>query len=146
MKELHDIKGILIGASVFVAVILAMVIAIIILRKRNAASAPAVLPSETDWGKTLTEAESSTVKRIADALYNDLKGVGWTRNNNIYIEYSQVSDRIFVGVANYFAEQYGKGESLYEWIDSEWWLMTGTMKTSGTVDAIKMRLLSFNLK
>lgn len=143
---MKNVKGILIGSAVMLGVIGILIIVIIVLRKRGKSVAPAVLPKQTNWGSTLTDAESAQIKRLADALYQDLKGIAWNRNENVYIEYAQTSDRVFVGVANYFAEQYGDGETLYDWIDSEWWLLTGKYKTGGVIDSIKMRLLSFNLK
>lgn len=145
MKQVTtDIKGILIGSAAVLAVVIVLVVVIVVLVRRRKAET-AVLPQETDWGKTLTDTESANIKRIADALYKDLKGIAWLRNSDLYVEYAQTSDRVFVGVANYFAQTYGNGESLYQWLDSEWWWLSGTRITDGLIDSIKMRLKSFNL-
>lgn len=139
MKELLKTKGILIGSAIALVVIVALIVVIVIIsRKKKTESAP--LPMETDWGKTLTESESATIKRIADALYQDMKGLNvFSRNHAIYTEYNNTNDRVFVGVANYFAEVYGNGESLAQWIKDEAysWL---SYQTEGLTDAIIARL------
>ena len=71
MKRTVDIKGILIGSAVLIAVIAVLIIVIVVLnRKRKVETA--VLPQETDWGKTLTESESATIERIAKGLYDEI--------------------------------------------------------------------------
>ena len=101
------------------------------------------MPQETDWGQTLTDVESSDIKRIADALYADMKGLNVIeRNSNIYVEYAQTDDRIFVGVANYFADQHG--ESLASWIKGEvfsWY----SWELQGVADTILNRLATHGI-
>lgn len=137
-------KHILIGGAVVLALIVALVVVIIILSRRKKAQT-VVLPQQTDWGKTLTNEESATVKRIADALYDDMKGLNiFSRNEAIYTEYNNTNDRIFVAVANYFAEVYGKGETLAQWIKSEMYSWS-SFKTSGLADGIIARLASLGI-
>lgn len=133
------VKGIIISSAVVIGIITVLIIVIVILsRKKQAESVP--LPAETDWGKALSDSESSTIKKIADALYEDMNGLNiFNRNHAIYVEYNNTSDRIFVGVANYFAQVYGDGETLAEWIKGEGysWL---SYQTEGVADAIIARL------
>lgn len=144
MKKAADIKGILIGASALLLVIIILVIVVVVLVRKNKAQT-VVIPQHTDWGKTLTNEESNTVKRIGDALYEDMKGLNlFSRNEAIYVEYNNSNDRIFVGVANYFAEAYGNGESLAQWMKDEKfsWL---SFSTSGLADGIIARLATFGI-
>ena len=139
MKELLKIKGVLIGSAVVLVVLMVLIIVIVVLaRKKKSETVP--LPSETDWGRALTESESATIKRIADGLYNDMKGLNvFKRNYDIYVEYNNTNDRIFVGVANYFAQTYGNGESLAQWMKDEAYSWT-SYQTDGLADAIIARL------
>ena len=139
MKELLKIKGVLIGSAVILVVLMVLIIVIVVLaRKKKSETVP--LPSETDWGRALTESESATIKRIADGLYNDMKGLNvFKRNYDIYVEYNNTNDRIFVGVANYFAQTYGNGESLAQWMNDEAYSWT-SYQTDGLADAIIARL------
>lgn len=139
MKELLKIKGVLIGSAVVLVVLMVLIIVIVVLaRKKKIETVP--LPSETDWGRALTESESATIKRIADGLYNDMKGLNvFKRNYDIYVEYNNANDKIFVGVANYFAQTYGNGESLAQWMKDEAYSWT-SYQTDGLADAIIARL------
>ena len=139
MKELLKIKGVLIGSAVVLVVLMVLIIVIVVLaRKKKSETVP--LPSETDWGRALTESESATIKRIADGLYNDMKGLNvFKRNYDIYVEYNNANDKIFVGVANYFAQTYGNGESLAQWMKDEAYSWT-SYQTDGLADAIIARL------
>lgn len=139
MKELLKIKGVLIGSAVVLVVLMVLIIVIVVLaRKKKIETVP--LPSETDWGRALTESESATIKRIADGLYNDMKGLNvFKRNYDIYVEYNNANDKIFVGVANYFAQTYGNGESLAQWMKDEVYSWT-SYQTDGLADAIIARL------
>ena len=139
MKELLKIKGVLIGSAVAIVVLMVLIIVIVVLaRKKKTETVP--LPSETDWGRALTESESATIKRIADGLYNDMKGLNvFKRNYDIYVEYNNTNDKIFVGVANYFAQTYGNGESLAQWMKDEAYSWT-SYQTDGLADAIIARL------
>ena len=139
MKELLKIKGVLIGSAVVLVVLMVLIIVIVVLaRKKKIETVP--LPSETDWGRALTESESATIKRIADGLYNDMKGLNvFKRNSDIYVEYNNTNDKIFVGVANYFAQTYGNGESLAQWMKDEAYSWT-SYQTDGLADAIIARL------
>ena len=139
MKRIVDIKGILIGSAVLITVIAVLIIVIVVLnRKRKVETA--VLPQETDWGKTLSESESTTIERISKGLYDEMKGLNWfSRNKAIYDEYNATSDRIFVGVANYFAQTYGNGENLAQWMKSEVYSWS-SFQTDGVAQAIINRL------
>lgn len=144
MKPTIDIKGILIGSAALLGVIIVLVVVIIVLKRRQKVQT-AVLPQQTDWGKTLTDDESAEIKRIADALYKDMKGLNiFSRNHAIYAEYNMTNDRVFVGVANYFAQVYGNGESLAQWMKDESysWL---SYETQGAVNAIIQRLAQFGI-
>ena len=139
MKELLKIKGVLIGSAVVLVVLMVLIIVIVVLaRKKKSETVP--LPSETDWGRALTESESATIKRIADGLYNDMKGLNvFKRNYDIYVEYNNTNDKIFVGIANYFAQTYGNGENLAQWMKDEAYSWT-SFQTDGLADAIITRL------
>lgn len=144
MKELLKIKGVLIGSAVVLVVLMVLIIVIVVLARKKKIET-VQLPSETDWGRALTEGESATIKRIADGLYNDMKGLNvFKRNYDIYVEYNNANDKIFVGVANYFAQTYGNGESLAQWMKDEAYSWT-SYQTDGLADAIIARLAQYGI-
>ena len=129
----------LVGSAILGAVLLIALVIYFIVRKKDAETV--VLPKETDWGRTLTDFQSDQIARLAKLLYEDMKGWNaWGHSSHVYEEYAATDDVIFVGVANYFAEKYGKGENLAKWLDDEQFFTL-----SSTVDAIKSRLASFNI-
>lgn len=144
IKSFINYKNILISGAIITAVIIILVIVIIVLAKKKKAST-VKLPKDTIWGASLTDEESAIVVRIADGLYKDMKGLNvFSRNYQIYQEYSTTSDKIFVAVANYFAEAYGDGENLAQWIKGEVYSWT-SFQTDGLADAILARLAKFGI-
>lgn len=134
-----DPKGIMIGSAIILGII-AVFIVIMVLIKKFAKVKTVALPQDTDWGRTLTDVEAANVVRIADALYDDMSG--WNifgHNRTIYQEYNNSSDKVFVGVANYFAEKYGDGENLAKWIKDE------AFAFSALTDSIINRLATFGI-
>lgn len=128
-------------ASIVMAALLTIVLIIYFIVKKSKDAGTVALPKETDWGRSLTDYQSDQIARIAKSLYEDMKGYNaWGHNSSIYEEYAATDDIIFVGVANYFADKYGKGENLAKWLDDEVFF---TLQS--TVDAIKSRLASFNI-
>ncbi len=136
-------KPLIISATVLIIVIIVVIVVVHLIRKSK--QAKAALPEQTDWGSSLTEAESADIQRITNALYQDMKGANvFSRNVDIYTEYAATSDRVFVGVANYFAEKYGDGENLAQWMDSEYYGWT-SIECKGKVQAIMSRLASHGI-
>ncbi len=82
------------------------------------------VPNETDWGKELSNTESVDIQFHARRLYDDMNGLNVTRDISVYSSYLATTDRIFVGTANYFFENYGDGENLATWIDDENFYLT----------------------
>ena len=131
-------KTLIIGSAILGTVLL-IVLVIYFVKKKDVETV--VLPKETDWGRDLTDFQSEQIARLAKLLYEDMKGWNaWGHSSQVYEEYAATDDVIFVGVANYFAEKYGKGENLAKWLDDEQFFTL-----SSTVDAIKSRLASFNI-
>ncbi len=138
-----SLKTTLIISSVIVIILVALIVILYYVgrkqgRKAATEGTKGKLPNETDWGKTLTEVENQDIKRITKALYEDMKG--WNiagHNKAIYEEYLTVDDRTFVGVANYFADQYGA--SLATWIDDE------AFTFHNVTDSILSRLASYSI-
>ena len=127
-------KTLIIGSAILGTVLL-IVLVIYFVKKKDVETV--VLPKETDWGRDLTDFQSEQIARLAKLLYEDMKGWNaWGHSSQVYEEYAATDDVIFVGVANYFAEKYGKGENLAKWLDDEQFFTL-----SSTVDAIKSRLL-----
>lgn len=92
-------------------------------KKASAQGNKGKLPEETDWGKgqNLTPTEILQIKHFADALFEDMDGINWfSRDVQLYREYLASSDRVFVGTANYFFDNYGRGDNLAVWLDKEW--------------------------
>lgn len=121
--------------------LLAIVLVIYFIVKKSKDAGTVLLPNETDWGKSLTDSQSDNVARIAKGLYEDINGFnGWGHTSSIYEEYAACDDVVFVGVANYFAERYGKGANLAKWLDDEVFF-----SLTSTVDSIKSRLANFGI-
>lgn len=138
-----SLKTTVITISIIVVILIALIITLYFVgRKQGKKSATegtkGKLPNETDWGQTLTEVENQDIKRITKALYEDMKGWNITgHDKTIYEEYLTVDDRTFVGVANYFADQYG--ESLASWINDE------AFTFHNVTDSILSRLASYGI-
>ena len=134
-----DTKGILMGSAVILGIVAVFVIVIILIKKFGKVK-DVPLPKDTNWGRTLSEAESTDVVRIADALHFDMNGWNvWGHEKSIYQEYSMTTDKVFVAVANYFAEKYGDGENLAQWIKDE------AFAFSSLTDSIISRLQRFGI-
>lgn len=104
------------------------------------------IPTETDWGTTLTAAESAAAQTHAQALYKDMKGLNiWKRDIKIYTDFLAAPDRVFVAAANYFNDNYGKGDNLAQWIDSENFLVTNLTDAVDVADSIIERLEKFGI-
>ena len=137
MKEQRKVMIAGIITLVVIAVII-LVVVLIIKRKKAVKSVP--LPSETNWGQSLTINEQADIIRISDGLYQEMKGVAiFGHDMDIYKEYLNTSDRVFVGVANYFYEKYGGGKNLANWIKEEVFIV------NSIPNAILARLLKFNI-
>lgn len=146
MKHILKNKGLLIGGAVAIVVIIILVIVVVALVKKKKAET-VKLPKDTIWGAGLTDEESDTIVRIANELYKDMKGWNispFDRNHQIYYEYSTTSDKIFVAVANYFAEKYGNGKNLAQWINGEYYSWS-KIQTQGVADGIIARLAQFGI-
>lgn len=104
-----------------------------------------LLPSQTDYGQSLTQLETQEIIRHADALYKDMNGLNLLpRDASVYTEYLASSDRVFVGTANYFYDNYGRGDNLAQWIDSEaYWFTNSNLKE--TINSIQGRLAKFGI-
>lgn len=132
--------AIIAGGSVF---LLALIGVIAYFLGRKSAKAQTVdLPEATDWGASLTASESADIERLAKALHDDMDGLNLSHDGNIYTEYAATTDRVFVGVANYFAEKYGAGENLAQWIAGE----TFAAAKLVTANQIRERLAKFGIE
>ncbi len=134
-----DTKGILIGSAVLLGVV-AVFIIVMVLIKKFAKNKTVALPKDTVWGSSLTDTESDTVVRLTDAIYSDMSG--WNllgHNKSIYQEYNMTTDKVFVATANYFAEKYGDGENLAQWLKDE------AFAFSSLTDSIINRLAKFGI-
>ena len=136
------------------AIGLAMVVVVIIIvyfvgkkqgKQLSSSGNKGLLPSQTDYGQSLTQLETQEIIRHADALYKDMNGLNLLpRDASVYTEYLASSDRVFVGTANYFYDNYGRGENLAQWIDSEaYWCTNSNLKE--TINSIQGRLAKFGI-
>lgn len=104
------------------------------------------LPEETDWGTALTKSESEAAQKHAKTLHADMKGPNFLkRDMKLYADYLATSDRVFVATANYFIDNYGKGENLAQWIDDENFFLTNLSDASDIADSIIERLAKFGI-
>lgn len=146
MKEFIKYKTIAVATAILVLLI---TIIYFIGRKAGknltASGNKGLMPSQTDYGKTLSETESQQVIKHANALYNDMKGLNfWKRDAKIYTEYLASSDRVFVGTANYFYDNFGNGDNLAKWIKGEAYWFTN-LDLNDTTDSILSRLARFGI-
>lgn len=80
-------------------------------------------PSEIDiTSPDLGETEKATAKRLAVAAHEDMVGVGWNRNMELWREIIGLPDDILVATYNYFNALYyqEKNGTMYAWIMDEW--------------------------
>ena len=116
-----------------------LILVVVLLYKRRGSTT--AMPKELDWGDNLSESESNDIYRIAKALYEDMDGLSMSHNNAIYTEYAATPDRVFVGVANYFAQRWGNGDNLATWLDGE---VYGA-SNKATVKSILVRLNGYGI-
>lgn len=103
------------------------------------------LPDATDYGKSLSGSESQLAVQHATALYKDMKGVNiFSRDARIYTDYLATTDRVFVATANYFADNYGDGQNLAQWIKGEQFWFTN-FDLQDTTQSILTRLQSHGI-
>lgn len=108
------------------------------------------LPKDTDWGKNnLTAEESTKIQSLAVRLHNEMKGLSLIANNDLWDELMYSSDRVFVGVYNYFNQKYeleGKG-TLRDWLEDEVSVDLYVYKStfSAYKDAVLRRMDSLNI-
>lgn len=137
-------------AAIGLAVIVVIIIIVYFVGKKqgkqlSSSGNKGLLPSQTDYGQSLTQLETQEIIRHADALYKDMNGLNLLpRDASVYTEYLASSDRVFVGTANYFYDNYGRGENLAQWIDSEaYWFTNSNLKE--TINSIQGRLAKFGI-
>ncbi len=137
-------------AAIGLAVIVVIIIIVYFVGKKqgkqlSTSGNKGLLPSQTDYGQSLTQLETQEIIRHADALYKDMNGLNLLpRDASVYTEYLASSDRVFVGTANYFYDNYGRGENLAQWIDSEaYWFTNSNLKE--TINSIQGRLAKFGI-
>ena len=137
-------------AAIGLAVVVVVIIIVYFVGKKqgkqlSSSGNKGLLPSQTDYGQSLTQLETQEIIRHADALYKDMNGLNLLpRDASVYTEYLATSDRVFVGTANYFYDNYGRGENLAQWIDSEaYWFTNSNLKE--TINSIQGRLAKFGI-
>lgn len=137
-------------AAIGLAVVVVVIIIVYFVGKKqgkqlSSSGNKGLLPSQTDYGQSLTQLETKEIIRHADALYKDMNGLNLLpRDASVYTEYLASSDRVFVGTANYFYDNYGRGDNLAQWIDSEaYWFTNSNLKE--TINSIQGRLAKFGI-
>lgn len=137
-------------AAIGLAVVVVVIIIVYFVGKKqgkqlSSSGNKGLLPNQTDYGQSLTQLETQEIIRHADALYKDMKGLKLLpRDASVYTEYLASSDRVFVGTANYFYDNYGRGENLAKWIDGEaYWFTNSNLKD--TINSIQKRLAKFGI-
>ena len=70
----------------------------------------------------LTEPEHATAKRLAVAAHEDMSGVGWNRNMDLWREIVGLPDEVLVATYNYFNAMYfsEREGTMYTWLMDEW--------------------------
>lgn len=97
-------------AAIGLAVIVVVIIIVYFVGKKqgkqlSSSGNKGLLPSQTDYGQSLTQLETQEIIRHADALYKDMNGLNLLpRDASVYTEYLATSDRVFVGTANAVAK------------------------------------------
>jgi len=113
-------KQIIILVSVVVLVIIIVLYMTYIAGKKASSTSQAKAPSDV-IGVPLTEEETQYLDALAVSLYNDMKGVNWNWNGDIYDELSLLSDSNLVALSNIFNFKFEKdsGETLLQWLENE---------------------------
>ncbi len=82
-----------------------------------------VPPSEVDIdAPDLSETEKQTAKRLAVAAHEDMSGIGWYRDMDLWREIIGLPDDVLAATYNYFNALYypEKNGTMYAWIMDEW--------------------------
>ena len=113
-------KQIIILVSVVVLVIIIVLYMTYRAGKKASSTSQAKAPSDV-VGTSLTDEEAQYLDALAVSLYNDMNGVNWNWNGNIYDEVSLLSDSKLVALSNIFNFKFEKdsGETLLQWLENE---------------------------
>jgi hypothetical protein len=124
-------------------IVIIIILVIFFMGKNTGKNKPAPLPID-DPNSNVTDAESFEVRNLSNRLHNEMKGFG-SSDVDVFSEYSNLSDRLFVAVYNDFNNQYKKdGDgTLLEWIDDEWFFGP---RTTLIADNILSRMQRLNLQ
>jgi hypothetical protein len=70
----------------------------------------------------LSETEKQTAKRLAVAAHEDMSGLAWSRDMDLWREIISLPDELLVAVYNYFNALYypEKDGTMYQWLMDEW--------------------------
>lgn len=82
-----------------------------------------VPPSEVEIDMpNLSETEKQTAKRLAVAAHEDMSGIAWSRDMDLWREIISLPDELLVGVYNYFNALYypERDGTMYQWLMDEW--------------------------
>ena len=113
------------AATITVVVVVVLIVVIYLIgryygKKANSEGNKGKLPNQTDWGSALSESESLQIETHAKALHKEMKGINiLPRDFSVFTSYLASTDRVFVGTANYFNDNYGDGENLAKWLKGE---------------------------
>jgi hypothetical protein len=105
-----------------------------------------VPPSEVEIdAPDLSETEKQTAKRLAVAAHEDMSGIAWYRDMDLWREIIGLPDEVLAGVYNYFNALYypEKNGTMYQWLMDEW----GWQDPQGIAsrDQVATRFQSLNL-
>ncbi len=80
-------------------------------------------PSEVDIdAPNLSPDEKSRAKKLAVQAHEDMSGIGWNRDMELWRTIVSLPDAELVGVYNYFNAMYyqEKNGTMYQWVMDEW--------------------------
>ncbi len=132
---------------IIIAVVVVIIIALVYFQGKAAGTIKQVkLPNDEPGMKNLTDAEATQVREIARSLYEEMKGVNLlSRDPEPYDKLSKLSDTLFVAVYNDFNKNYGNGETLYAWMDGEYYLAHSFYLSGLVSNVIMPRMQKLNL-
>ena len=140
-------KRALIIVSVSILVFIIILVIVYYMGKRAKQKASQTKVGSDEAGTTvLTQAEIDKLKALAIALHNDMDGINFSYQDDLYEKMNLLSDTQLVALSNIFNVMYESesGETFLQWFDGEYWKQEGILFSEFILD-LKKRMVNLGI-
>jgi len=140
-------KRVLIIVSVSALVLIILLVVVYFMGKRAKQKASQTKVGNDEAGTTaLTQAEIDKLKALAIALHNDMDGINFSYQDDLYEKMNLLSDTELVALSNIFNVMYEgeSGETFLQWFDGEFWKQEGIIFAE-FINDLKRRMVNLGI-